>query len=63
MNRADYLEIAGEFLKFLNEKKVTIEDAENIAEMFNSMVKEAGEKNIEEYKNKRSVFFCSPPEK
>ena len=45
------------------EKKVTIEDAENIAETFNMMVKNAGAKDIEDYKNKSSVFFCSPLEK
>lgn len=50
-------------MEVLNEKKVTIEDAENIAETFNMMVKNAGAKDIEDYKNKSSVFFCSPPEK
>ena len=52
-----------EFMEVLNEKKVTIEDAENIAETFNMMVKNAGAKGIEDYKNKSSVFFYSPLEK
>ena len=50
-------------MEVLNEKKVTIEDAENVAETFNMMVKNAGAKDIEDYKNKSSVFFCSPLEK
>ena len=50
-------------MEVLNKKKVTIEDAENIAGTFNMMVKNAGAKDIEDYKNKSSVFFCSPLER
>lgn len=63
MTRESLLETVGEFMEVLNEKKVTIEDAENIAETFNMMVKNAGAKGIEDYKNKSSVFFYSPLEK
>lgn len=63
MTRESLFETIGELMEVLNEKKVTIEDAENIAETFNMMVKNAGAKDIEDYKNKSSVFFCSPPEK
>lgn len=63
MTRESLFETVGELMEVLNEKKVTIEDAENIAETFNMMVKNAGAKDIEDYKNKSSVFFCSPPEK
>lgn len=63
MTRESLFETVGELMEVLNEKKVTIEDAEDIAETFNMMVKNAGAKDIEEYKNKSSVFFCSPLEK
>ncbi len=63
MTRESLFETVGELMEVLNEKKVTIEDAENIAETFNMMVKNAGAKDIEDYKNKSSVFFCSPLEK
>lgn len=63
MTRESLFETVGELMEVLNEKKVTIEDAENIAEAFNMMVKNAGAKDIEEYKNKSSVFFCSPLER
>lgn len=63
MTRESLFETVGELMEVLNEKKVTIEDAENIAETFNMMVKNAGAKDIEDYKNKSSVFFCSPPER
>lgn len=63
MSRENLFETVGELMEVLNEKKVTIEDAENIAETFNMMVKNAGAKDIEDYKNKSSVFFCSPLEK
>ena len=63
MTRESLFETIGELMEVLNEKKVTIEDAENIAETFNMMVKNAGAKDIEDYKNKSSVFFCSPPER
>lgn len=63
MTRESLFETVGELMEVLNEKKVTIEDAENIAETFNMMVKNAGAKDIEDYKNKSSVFFCSPLER
>ena len=63
MTRESVFETVGELMEVLNEKKVTIEDAENIAETFNMMVKNVGAKDIEDYKNKSSVFFCSPLEK
>lgn len=63
MTRESLFETVGELMEVLNEKKVTIEDAENIAETFSMMVKNAGAKDIEDYKNKSSVFFCSPLEK
>lgn len=63
MTRESLFETVGELMEVLNKKKVTIEDAENIAETFNMMVKNAGAKDIEDYKNKSSVFFCSPLEK
>lgn len=63
MTRESLFETVGELMEVLNKKKVTIEDAENIAETFNMMVKNAGTKDIEDYKNKSSVFFCSPLEK